>query len=159
MTKEEFLTELTATRPVLMRYALYLTADNEKANDLLQGTITRAYCNYKSFVPGTNFTQWMITIMRNLYLNNTEREKNAAGYKEYLATYREVENNTPEQQLLVHDLQTVINAMHPELRDVIKLRIKGMSYDEIAKTLNIPLPTVKNRLFDARTEIKRELKK
>ena len=159
MTKDDFLTELTATRPMLMRYALYLTADNEKANELLQETITRSYCSYDSFIQGTSFRQWMTKIMRNLYLNNIERDKNAAGYKEYLATYRAVENNTPEQLLLVHDLQKVINAMHPELRDVIKLRIKGMSYDEIAKTLDIPLSTVKNRLFDARTEIKKELKK
>ena len=159
MTKEEFLTELTATRPVLMRYALYLTAESEKANELLQETIARAYCSYESFISGSNFTHWMKTIMRNVYINHTERDRNAAGYKEYLESCRDIENNTPEQQLLVHDLQSVIDSMHPELRDVIKLRIKGMSYDEIAKTLDIPLSTVKNRLFDARTEIKKELKK
>ena len=49
--------------------------------------------------------------------------------------------------------------MTPEVRDVIKLRIKGMGYDEIAKELNLPISTVKNRVSDARIRIKTELNK
>lgn len=55
MTKEEFLAELTATRTVLKRYALYLMGDNERADELLQETIVRAYIGLEGFVPGTNF--------------------------------------------------------------------------------------------------------
>ena len=70
-----------------------------------------------------------------------------------------MENNTPEQQTVVHDLQKFIEKMPSELKDVVKLRIQGMSYDEIAKKLNLPITTIKNRLFDARKIIKKELKK
>lgn len=159
MTKEEFLAELTATRTVLKRYALYLMGDNERADELLQETIVRAYIGLESFVPGTNFLRWMITIMKNLYLNYIERKRNAIVYIEYLSDFNNVDKNTPEQLLLVHDLQEIINRMPPQLRDAIKLRIKGMSYGEIATRLGLPLATVKNRLFDARNEIKSELKK
>ena len=70
-----------------------------------------------------------------------------------------MENNAPEQQTVVHDLQKFIEKMPSELKDVVKLRIQGMSYDEISKKLNLPITTIKNRLFDARKIIKKELKK
>ena len=159
MTKEEFLAELTAAKPVLMRYALYLTGDNDSAEELLQETIAHAYMAHCKFKRGTNFTNWMITIMKNVHLNSTEKKRNAISYTEYMAAVKYMENNTPEQQTVVHDLQKFIEKMPSELKDVIKLRILGMSYDEISKKLNLPITTIKNRLHDARTIIKMELKK
>ena len=159
MTKEEFLAELTAAKPVLMRYALYLTGDNDSAEELLQETIAHAYMAHCKFKQGTNFTNWMITIMKNEHLNSTEKKRNAISYTEYMAAVKNMENNTPEQQTVVHDLQKFIEKMPSELKDVIKLRILGMSYDEISKKLNLPITTIKNRLFDARKIIKKELKK
>ena len=155
MTKEEFLAELTAAKPVLMRYALYFTGDKDSAEELLQETIAHAYMAHSKFKQGTNFTNWMITIMKNVHLNSTEKKKNAISYTEYMAAVKYMENNTPEQQTL----QKFIEKMPSELKDVIKLRIQGMSYDEIATELNLPLSTVKNRLYEARTMIKKELKK
>ena len=159
MTKEEFLAELTAAKPVLMRYALYLTGDKNSADELLQETIAHAYMAHNKFKQGTNFTNWMITIMKNVHLNSTEKKRNAISYTEYMAAVKNMENNTPEQQTVVHDLQKFIEKMPSELKDVVKLRILGMSYDEIAKKLNLQLSTVKNRLHDAREIIKKELKK
>ena len=100
----------------------------------------------------------MITIMKNEHLNSTEKKKKAISYTEYMAAVKNMENNTPEQQTVVHDLQKFIEKMPSELKDVVKLRIQGMSYDEISKKLNLPITTIKNRLFDARTMIERELK-
>ena len=76
-----------------------------------------------------------------------------------MAAVKNMENNTPEQQTVVHDLQKFIEKMPSEVKDVIKLRIQGMSYDEIATELNMQLSTVKNRMYEARTMIKKELKK
>ena len=76
-----------------------------------------------------------------------------------MVAVKNMENNTPEQQTVVHDLQKFIEKMPSELKDVVKLRIQGMSYDEISKKLNLPITTIKNRLFDARKIIKKELKK
>ena len=159
MTKEEFFAELTAAKPVLMRYALYFTGDKDSAEELLQETIAHAYMAHSKFKHGTNFTNWMITIMKNVHLNSTEKKRNAISYTEYMAAVKYMENNTPEQQTVVHDLQKFIEKMPSELKDVVKLRILGMSYDEIATELNLPLSTVKNRLFDARIRIKKELGK
>lgn len=159
MTKEEFLAELTAAKPVLMRYALYFAGNKDDAEELLQEAIVHAYMAHCKFKQGTNFTNWMITIMKNEHLNSTEKKKNAISYTEYMAAVKNMENNTPEQQTVVHDLQKFIEKMPSELKDVVKLRIQGMSYDEIAKKLNLPITTIKNRLFDARKIIKKELKK
>ena len=159
MTKEEFLAELTAAKPVLMRYALYFTGDKDSAEELLQETIAHAYMAHSKFKQGTNFTNWMITIMKNVHLNSTEKKRNAISYTEYMAAVKYMENNTPEQQTVVHDLQKFIEKMPSEVKDVIKLRIQGMSYDEIATELNMQLSTVKNRMYEARTMIKKELKK
>ena len=159
MTKEEFLAELTAAKPVLMRYALYFAGNKDDAEELLQEAIVHAYMAHNKFKQGTNFTNWMITIMKNEHLNSTEKKRNAISYTEYMAAVKYMENNTPEQQTVVHDLQKFIEKMPSELKDVVKLRILGMSYDEIATELNLPLSTVKNRLYEARTMIKKELKK
>ena len=159
MTKDEFLAELTAAKPVLMRYALYFTGDKDSAEERLQETIAHAYMAHSKFKRGTNFTNWMITIMKNVHLNSTEKKKKAISYTEYMAAVKYMENNTPEQQTVVHDLQKFIEKMPSEVKDVIKLRIQGMSYDEIATELNMQLSTVKNRMYEARTMIKKELKK
>ncbi len=159
MTKEEFLAELTAAKPVLMRYALYFAGNKDEAEELLQEAIVHAYMAHSKFKQGTNFTNWMITIMKNEHLNSTEKKKKAISYTEYMAAVKNMENNTPEQQTVVHDLQKFIEKMPSELKDVVKLRIQGMSYDEISKKLNLPITTIKNRLFDARKIIKKELKK
>ncbi len=159
MTKEEFLAELTAAKPVLMRYALYFAGNKDDAEELLQEAIVHAYMAHTKFKQGTNFTSWMITIMKNEHLNSTEKKNKAISYTEYMAAVKNMENNTPEQQTVVHDLQKFIEKMPSELKDVVKLRIQGMSYDEISKKLNLPITTIKNRLFDARKIIKKELKK
>ncbi len=159
MTEEEFLAELTTAKPQLMKYALFFTGNKESGNELLQETIAHAYMAHTKFTQGTNFTNWMATIMKNKHINSSEKKMNALSYVEYLETHREIENNTPEQHTVVHDLQTFIDGMPHEVRDAIKLRIQGMSYDEIATILGIPLSTVKNRLFDARIRIKKELGK
>lgn len=99
----------------------------------------------------------MDSIVKNQLIN--PNEKKTLSYSDYLKSYRDVENDTHEQQTVVHDLQTLIDGMTPEVRDVIKLRIKGMGYDEIAKELNLPISTVKNRVSDARIRIKTVLNK
>ena len=158
MEKKDFVTEIHAVKPVLTRYALYLTGNKDSADELLQETIVRAYVKFDKFTPGTKFIKWITIIMKNLYINSVIRERSAVSYTDYMAMIKQIDNNTPEEELLVHDLENYINSMQPVLKETIKLRISGLSYIDIAKQLNLPITTVKNRLFIAKRVIRKRLK-
>ena len=158
MENEDFIAILISAKPVLMKYALYLTGDKENAKELWQETVVYAYMGRSKFIEGTKIVNWLSDIMRNRYFNTILKKRNAVSYIEYMATVRQIDNKTPEEQLMVYDIQKYINSMPQELKEPIRLRILGLSYIDIAKQLNLPITTVKNRLFIAKRVIRKRLK-
>jgi len=159
MENEDFIAILISAKPMLMKYALYLTGDKENAKELWQETVVYAYMGRSKFIEGTKIVNWLSVIMRNRYFNTILKKRNAVSYIEYMATVRQIENDTPEEQLMVYDIQKYINSMPQELKEPIRLRILGLSYIEIANVLELPISTIKNRLFVAKKKIRELLNK
>lgn len=74
MSTVEFYNLLDKQTQTLQNFAYSLTKDSEDAKDLCQETAFRALSNKDKFQPGTNFKAWLITIMKNIFINNYRRK-------------------------------------------------------------------------------------
>lgn len=144
----------------LYRVALRLTADPSRAEDLVQDTMLKAYRSWHQYQPGTNAKGWLLTILRNTFINDYRRRKlepvatDLEAIEPY-AIYRAVEEVDPEgaffSQIVDDKVLEAVDALPPEFREVLVLSdMEGLRYAEIAEALQVPVGTVKSRLFRAR---------
>ena len=138
--------------------AYRLTGSRDDAEDLLQDTFLKAYRSIERFEEGTNPGAWVYTIMRNTFLNNIRSKKLREtllfdeGAAERLADTAEPPSSGEEMDV---ELQTVLNSLPPEMRSALVAReINGLSYQEIADSLSLPIGTVKSRINRAREALK-----
>jgi RNA polymerase sigma-70 factor (ECF subfamily) len=152
---------------VLYRVALRLTGDPAQAEDLVQDTMLKAYRSWRQYRPGTNAKGWLLTILRNTFINAYRRRKlePVAMDLEAIephALYRAVESADPEGsffgRLVDEKVLEAVDALPPDFREVLVLSdIEGMPYAEIAQALELPVGTVKSRLFRARRLLQAQL--
>jgi RNA polymerase sigma-70 factor (ECF subfamily) len=144
----------------LYRVALRLTADPSQAEDLVQDTMLKAYRSWHQYRPGTNAKGWLLTILRNTFINDYRRRKlepvamDLEAVEPY-AIFRSVEVDDPEgnffSKIVDEKVTEAVDALPPDFREVLVLSdIEGMRYAEIAETIGVPVGTVKSRLFRAR---------
>ena len=151
----------------LYRVALRLTGDPAQAEDLVQDTMLKAYRSWRQYRPGTNAKGWLLTILRNTFINAYRRRKlePVAMDLEAIephALYRAVESVDPEGsffgRLVDEKVLEAVDSLPPEFREVLVLSdIEGMPYADIAETMKVPVGTVKSRLFRARRLLQAQL--
>lgn len=147
----------TATR-VLRPHALKLTRDINDANDLMQETILKALSNEDKFQDGTNIKAWLFTIMRNIFINDYRKKikrntiVDTTDNLYYINTSATI-SNAGERTFVMEDIRNALMKISNELRVPFMMHYKGYRYHEIAEQLNIPLGTVKSRIFFARKEL------
>ncbi|MEZ0262215.1 MAG: sigma-70 family RNA polymerase sigma factor [Alphaproteobacteria bacterium] len=136
----------------LRKFALRLTRNKANAEDLLQMTLLRALEKRDMFETGTNLFRWTSKIMFNLFVSEYRRKMRFE--TQYSPDpYIERLSIQPQQETIV-DLKTVHRAMeslsdkHQEILSLIC--IQGLSYEEVAAQLEIPIGTVRSRLSRAR---------
>jgi RNA polymerase sigma-70 factor (ECF subfamily) len=149
------------------RFARSLTRDAERAEDLAQEAMLKAYRAWHQYQPGTNARAWLLTIVRNTFINQYRRQQHegASLELEELESYTafpEVQESDPEgrffDQLVDEEVLRAIEELPDEFREVVVLSdIEDLSYAEIAELLAVPIGTVKSRLFRARQALQRKL--
>ena len=148
----------------MLNFAYSLTSDKDRARDLLQETSLRVLDNESKFIDNSNFKGWVLTVMRHIFINNYRR----------MARSKEMFDNSdnlyqlnksgdsghemPESALNTKEIVRIINTFPDEYRLPISRHIAGYKYAEIAKQLNLPLGTVKSRIFIARSRLQKILK-
>lgn len=152
--------EVKPIEVLLKSIAFNLTKSSVDAEDLLQETYYKACKSLSKFEDGTNLKAWLITIMRNTFINNYRKKKRelATIYKpgEITDDLLLVKETLPEPgvRILINDtLLMAINYLKPELKHIFQLYYEGYKYHEIAEQLDLPLGTVKSRIFLARKEM------
>ena len=156
---------------VLMRTAMRLCmGDMDRAADLVQDTLVRAYESYASgrFEDGTNARAWMLRILTNLFINDYRRKKRwdsgididtltasgESGPESTRAAPADIPGTTLLEGLLDEELEMALKMLSPLLRScVILVDIEGLEYAEAAKSLGIPIGTVRSRLARARMQL------
>ncbi|MEO1518138.1 MAG: RNA polymerase sigma factor [Bacteroidota bacterium] len=164
MSTFQFQEQLAAYLPPMRAFALSLTKNGEDANDLLQETAFRALRNRDKFRPDTNLKAWLVTIMRNTFINNlraAKRRKVLSDWSNnsYLidSDVRQSTSNQGESTVFGKELQQIIDGLKEKYRKPFLMHYQGFAYDEIAKDMDLPLGTIKSRIFVARQQLKKSI--
>src|SRR5712664_914565 len=144
----------------LYRVALRLTGNPAEADDLVQETMLKAYRAWHQFERGTNAKGWLLTILRHAFINEYRRrtrhpETVDLDKIEPYAVFPEVQDEDPQgaffDRIVDDEVLRAIDQLPVAFRETLVLSdVEGMSYQEIAGILDIPVGTVKSRLFRAR---------
>lgn len=152
----------------LYRYAALLTGDRDQAEDLVQETYLRACRFFDRYERGTHCKAWLMTIMRNIFINQYHQRSREVLVSEFdepghfetvspLMVSRE--DGSLKNRIARHDLEKALGVLPKHLREVVLLKdAEGFDYKEMGRLLNVPLGTVMSRLFRARNQLKRLLK-
>lgn len=164
MNSLSFQKELVGAQDELLRFAYKLTADQEEANDLLQETSLKALDNEDKYTPETNFKGWVYTIMRNIFINNYRRIVREQTFVDqtdnlyHLNLPRDMAYESTERAYDLKEMRRIVNALPKEYRVPFSMHVSGFKYREIAEKLDLPLGTVKSRIFFTRQKLQQELK-
>ncbi|MDE7380618.1 MAG: sigma-70 family RNA polymerase sigma factor [Muribaculaceae bacterium] len=148
----------------LMSFALRLTSDRDDAQDLVQDTTLKALNNEEKYVENTNFRGWMLTIMRNIFINNyrkTTRENTVVDTTEdlyHLNLSQDSGIETPDGAYACNEISEILAKFPEEYRQPFSMHVAGYKYEEIAQKLQMPLGTVKCRIFFTRKRLREILK-
>ena len=148
----------------LLNFAYKLTSDREDANDLLQETSLKALDNEEKYTAETNFKGWIYTIMRNIFINNYRKTLRDQTYVDqtdnlfYLNQNIDIETDSTEGSYDLKEMRRIVNALPKEYRVPFAMYVSGFKYREIADKLNLPLGTIKSRIYFTRQKLQKELK-
>ena len=149
---------------VLRPHALKLTRSKEESEDLLQETMLRALVNHDKFAEGTNIKAWLFTIMRNIFINNYRRDQKKGmvlGKTEQDVALSNpgklTVKNEADNTFLGEHLEKAFETVSKDFTIPFMMYYNGYKYQEIADHLDLPLGTVKSRIFFARKELQSRL--
>ena len=163
MATRNFQTKLLALQGNLLNFAYMLTSNRDDAYDLLQDTTLKVLDNEEKYVENVNFKGWVFTIMRNIFINNYRKGVRSATVIDqtedlyHLNLPQESGFATPEGSVAVTEISAAINSFADEYRIPFSMHVQGYKYNEIGEKMNLPLGTVKSRIFFARQRLQEML--
>lgn len=163
MSTSEFYSHFDSMNERLQNFAYSLTNNMEAARDLYQETTYRALKYRDKFKPGTNFKAWIMTIMKNTFINGHRkkaRENTMFDHTEdqyYLNSGGPSIDNLAGSNIVVDEIIGLIEQLDENLRVPFVMHFQGFKYHEIADHLDLPLGTVKSRIFFARKRLKEQI--
>ncbi|HEX4928619.1 MAG TPA: sigma-70 family RNA polymerase sigma factor [Burkholderiales bacterium] len=139
--------------PRLRRYARALTGERAAADDLVQDTLERAWTKLHLYRRGTDLRAWLFTVMHNVHVNKLRATRPTDPLDDAMP---ELAQRAPQADaLLLRDLDRAIARLPADQRAVLLLvSLEDMSYEEVARTLGIPIGTVMSRLSRAREKLR-----
>ena len=140
--------------PSLRAFAISLCGNVDRADDLVQETLLRAWANLNSFEPGTNMSAWLFTILRNLF--RSEYRKRRREVPDGEGTYAETLKTQPEQTSRVEfeEFRAALSKLPADQREALVLvGASGFSYEEAAGICGCAVGTIKSRVNRARTRL------
>ena len=151
----DFAPMLEAQIPRLRRYARSLTRDFSRADDLVQNCLTRAVAKQHLWQYGTDLRAWLFTILHHQHVNDVRRSIREGSHVMFEEAPELTVQSNAIAALQLRDLEAALGKLQPEQRQVILLvGLEGMSYDEVATVLNVPVGTVRSRLSRGRGQLR-----
>lgn len=164
MNSISFKKDLLKVQEDLLRFAYKLTANTEEAFDLRQETSLKALDNEDKYMPDTNFKGWVYTIMRNIFINNYRKITRDQTFVDQTDNLYHL-NGNPEWAIVstennydLKEMHRIVNSLPRDYKIPFSMHVSGFKYREIADKLNLPLGTVKSRIYFTRQRLQQELK-
>ncbi len=145
---------ILAAVPSLRAFAISLSGNIDRADDLVQETLLRALANINSFQPGTNMSAWLFTILRNHF--RSEYRKRRREVEDGEGRYAETLKSQPEQpgQVEFKEFREALTHLPADQREaLILVGASGFSYEEAANICGCAVGTIKSRVNRARTRL------
>ena len=154
--------DLLAALPRLRRYARVLTGDINRADDLVQDTLARAWAKRKLWQAGSDLRAWLFTIMHNVHINQFSTRQ-----REFSEVSLDADDSsmvawdipvraTQSDAVELAELFVQIGRLPDEQREVLLLAaVEELRYQDIAQVLGVPIGTVMSRLSRAREKLRR----
>lgn len=155
--------------PVLHRVALALARNDADAEDIVQETFLRAYRHWHTFDPSTDCRKWLTAICRHALYDLKRRERGVdvvddveleslAAVRVHKAAVAAGLGDMYVRIDLEPAIMDAISMLDPVFREVVVLSdVEGYSYEEIAVALDIPIGTVRSRLYRGRRHLQETL--
>lgn len=148
----------------LKYFALHLTNNDVEAEDLLQETLLKAITNQEKYTEHTNLKAWLYTIMRNIFINNYNRNiktKTIIDSSDNLYILDSISvSESPKGESIINEqiIRQKINDLSDDYKIPFLMFFEGFKYKEIADKMDLPIGTVKSRIFLARKQLMKDLK-
>ena len=170
--KRVFEEELFPHMDALKTFAFHLTYNDEDANDLVQETYLKAHRFIDKYIEGTNAKAWLFKILKNAYINEYRKKSKRPTKVDFedIVSYHDSEDNSGTgyldlreeifENMMGDEVTVAINSLPIDFRTVVLLcDVEGFTYEEISKIIDVPIGTVRSRLFRARNMLKEKLKR
>ncbi len=140
----------------LRRYARSLTRDESRAEDLVQDTLVRAYERHGTFRTGGNLRAWLLSILHNAFVDERRRHRAEAQRMEQVAQVAATElPSDQESRVRLAQIRQAFLTLPEEQRAALHLvAVEGLSYQEAAAALGIPVGTLMSRLGRGRAALR-----
>jgi RNA polymerase sigma-70 factor, ECF subfamily len=151
--------QLLSAIPSLRAFAISLCGNPDRADDLVQDTLVKAWSNLHRFERGTNLNAWLFTILRNGFFS--EHRKRVREVEDVDGSYSNRLTTVPEQggHLDFEDFRAALmNLPHDQREALLLVGAQGFSYEETAEICGCAVGTVKSRVNRARTRLAELLK-
>lgn len=149
-----FKAELAAALPHLRAYGRSLTGDMDRADDLVQDTMLKAWASRDRFAAGTSMKAWTFVILRNVFLSQMRRQKFHGEYDAATAERLLVAAPLQEEATHVADIQRALLQLSEDQREaLILVGAGGMSYEDAASICGCAVGTMKSRVSRARAAL------
>ena len=146
--------QILASIPSLRAFAISLSGNVDRADDLVQETILRALANIHSFQPGTNLPAWLFTILRNLF--RSEYRKRRREVEDADGSFAQTLKSNPDQigRIEFQEFREALAQLPQDQREaLILVGASGFSYEEAADICECAVGTIKSRVNRARKKL------
>jgi RNA polymerase sigma-70 factor (ECF subfamily) len=143
--------DLLAAIPKLRAFAVSLCGNPDRADDLVQETLVKAWSHLSSFAEGTNMPAWLFTILRNIYYSEYRKRRREVADSEGTIAARLATAPTQNGHMDFLDFREALQKLPADQREALVLiGASGLSYEEAAAICNCAVGTMKSRVNRAR---------
>jgi RNA polymerase sigma-70 factor (ECF subfamily) len=146
--------DLLAVIPNLRAFAVSLCGNLDRADDLVQETLVKAWSNLESFVEGTNLRAWLFTILRNIYYSEYRKRRREVADPDGTIAGRLATAPAQDGHMDLLDFRDALQKLPMDQREaLILIGASGLSYEEAAGVCGCAVGTMKSRVNRARSRL------
>ena len=154
MVSQKLRGDLIGTIPNLRAFAVSLCGNPDRADDLVQETLVKAWSNLSSFAEGTNLAAWLFTILRNIYYSEYRKRRREVADSDGAIAARLATAPAQSGHMDFLDFRAALQKLPADQREaLILIGASGLSYEEAAGVCNCAVGTMKSRVNRARNRI------